>query len=80
MEGDGALMSNCYEEIAKLRVLLNLANYPNIRAIAESLAPGNLFGQQQLTADALSCVKPGLDFFAAADQLGKRFHCFSTIE
>ena len=63
LEGEGALMINCFEEIAKLRALLSLAHYPNIQAIAESLAPGNLFGQQQLTAYAMSCVKPGLDYF-----------------
>ena len=63
LEGDGALMVNCYEEIVKLRALLNSAYYPNIRAVAESLVPGNPLAQQQWTAYALSCVKPGLDYF-----------------
>ena len=63
LEGDGALMVNCYEEIVKLRALLNSTYYPNIRAVAESLVPGDPLAQQQWTAYALSCVKPGLDYF-----------------
>ena len=63
LEGYGALMVNCCEEIAKLRAVLSLTSFPNIQAIAESLAPGNLLGQQQLTTYAFSCVKPGVDYF-----------------
>ena len=43
--------------------MLFLTSFPNIQAIAESLAPGNLLGQQQLTTYAFSCVKPGVDYF-----------------
>ena len=50
-------------EGAKLRAVLSLTSFPNIQAIAESLAPGNLLGQQQLTTYAFSCVKPGVDYF-----------------
>ena len=42
---------------------MNSAYYPNIRAVAGSLVPRNPLAQQQWTAYALSCVKPGLDYF-----------------
>ena len=63
LEGDGALMVNCYEEISKLRALIHSGYHPNIEAVAQSLAPGHVLAQQQWTAYAMSCVQPGLDYF-----------------
>ena len=63
LEGDGALMVDCYEEITKLQALLNSANYPNIVTVAKNIAPGNPATQHQWIMYALSCVKPGLDYF-----------------
>lgn len=65
IDSDGALMVNCYEEIVKLRAVLNTGYHPNIQSVAQSLAPGNIIAQQQWTSYAMSCVQPGLDFFKA---------------
>ena len=56
LEGDGALMVNCYEEIVKLRSVISSVYYPNIAAVSQSLAPGNPLAQQQFIAYAMSCV------------------------
>ena len=47
LEGDGALVLQCYEEITKIRAALHAGHYPNMFAIARRLAPGNLPLQQQ---------------------------------
>ena len=63
LEGDGPLVLVCYEEIKKLRAVIQTAHYPNVDAIAANLAPGNPGAQQQMVSQALSCVKGGLDYF-----------------
>ncbi len=63
LEGDGALMVNCYEEIVKLRSVISSVYYPNIAAVSQSLAPGNPHAQQQYIAYAMSCVQPGINYF-----------------
>ena len=63
LEGGGVLMVNCYEEIVKQRSLISSAYYPNIAAVSQSLATGNLRAQQQYIAYAMSCVQPGIDYF-----------------
>ncbi len=63
LEGDGALMVNCYEEIVKVRSVISSAYHPNTTAVAQSLAPGNTLVQQQYVAYAMSCVQPGIDYF-----------------
>lgn len=63
LDSEGALMVNCYEEIVKLRAVLNTAYHPNIESVAQSLAPGNVIAQQQWISYAMSCVQPGLDCF-----------------
>ena len=45
LEGDGALMVNCNEEIEKLRSLISSAYCPNTTAVSQSLAPGNTLAQ-----------------------------------
>ena len=47
LEGDGALMVNCYEEIVKLQSVISSAYYPNITAVSQSIAPGSTLAQQQ---------------------------------
>jgi len=63
LEGDGASMVNCYEEIVKLRSVISSSNYPNTMAVSQSLAPGNTLAQQLYVAYAMSCVQPGIDYF-----------------
>ena len=50
LEGDGALVLSCYEEIVKVKAALQAAHYPNMAAIARRLAPGNIPIQQQWMA------------------------------
>ena len=63
LEGDGPLVLICYEEIKKLRAVIQLGHYPNVNAIAAEIAPGNPAVQQQLILYALGCVKDGLEYF-----------------
>ena len=63
LDSEGALMVNCYEEIVKLRAVVNTGYYPNMESVAQSLAPGNVIAQQQWTTYAMSCIQPGLDCF-----------------
>ena len=63
LEGDSPLVLICYEEIKKLRAIIQAAHYPNINAIAADLAPDNSMVQQQLILYTLSCVKDGLEYF-----------------
>ena len=63
LEGDGPLALVCYEEILKLRAVIQTAHYPNVNATAVNTAPGNPIVQQQLVTHALSCVQSGLDYF-----------------
>ncbi len=63
LEGDGTLVVTCYEEIVKLRAVIQAAHHPNVVAIACSLAHGNIAIQQQWTSYAFTCVEPGLDYF-----------------
>lgn len=41
LEGDGPLVLICYEEIKKVRAVIQLDHYPNVNAIAAERAPGN---------------------------------------
>ena len=68
LEGDGALVLQCYEEITKIRAALHAGHYPNMFAIARRLAPGNLHLQQQWIQYGMSCVKDGIKYFQ--DKLG----------
>ena len=63
VEGDGPLVLVCYEEILKLRAVIQTAHYANVNATAANIAPGNPTVQQQLVTHALSCVQSGLDYF-----------------
>ena len=63
LEGDGALVLRSYEEIRKVRAVLQAAHYPNMSAIARHLAPGNLPVQQQWMSYGMNCVKDGIEYF-----------------
>ena len=59
LEGDGRLAFNC---ISSLTAAVNLAHYPNVRAVVREIAGSNKAVQQQLEAYATTCVKPALDY------------------
>ena len=63
LEGDGPLVFICYEEVKKLRAVIQTTHYPNVNAVATNLAPANPAIQQQMTLHALSCVMDGLEYF-----------------
>ena len=63
LEGDGALVLRCYEEIIKIRAALQVAHYPNMSAIARHLAPTNITIQQQWMEYGINCVKGGIKYF-----------------
>ena len=63
LEWDGPLVLICYEEVKKLRAVIQTAHYPNVNAIAANLVPANPVIQQQMTFHALSYVKDGLEYF-----------------
>ncbi len=63
LEGDGALIVTCYEEILKLRAVVHSSYYPNLEAITQSLSQGNVIIQHQWKSHAFSCIKPGVDYF-----------------
>ena len=65
LEGDGALMVSCYEEIIKIRAVFSTGYYPNLQAVARSLAPVDVAVQHQWISHGLSCIKPGYDYFNA---------------
>ena len=53
----------CYEEIIKLRSVIEVAHYPNIEAVSHRLAKDNTLAQQHFTSYALYCVKDALFYF-----------------
>ncbi len=65
LEGDGVLMVRCYEEIVKIRAVFSTGYYPNLQAVARSLAPTDVAVQQQWISYGLSCIQPGHDYFNA---------------
>ena len=63
LEGDGVLVLTYYEHILKIRVAIQSGYYPNLQAVTRQEFPSSPTLQQQWYAYALSCVKPGLDYF-----------------
>ena len=62
LEGDGPLAFTCYEIVQTVAAFIQVANTPNVNAVARSLAPAPAV-QQQLVTYAKSYVQPGLDYF-----------------
>ena len=63
LEGDGPLALKYYEEILKLRSAIQVAHYPNVSAVAHTIAGGNPIAEQQWISYALSCVQNGISYF-----------------
>ena len=64
LEGDGPLAFTCYKIVQTVVASIQVANTPNVNAIAKSLAPAPAPAvQQQLVTYTKSCVQPGLDYF-----------------
>ena len=65
LEGDGPLALVCYEDILKLRSVIQVGHYPNVYAVAHDLAGSNLHSKQQFVSYALSCVQKAFTYFAS---------------
>ena len=63
LEGDGLLAITCFEEIERVKTSLAVGHYPNMAAIANTLAPGNQSVVQQWMQYGMDCVQPGIDHF-----------------
>ncbi len=63
LEGDGPLVFSCYETVQAVVASIQVANTPNVNAIARRLSSVES-EQQQLIAYAKNCVQPGLDYFS----------------
>ena len=63
LEGDGTLVTKCYQEIKKIRAAIQTRYHPNVEAVARSLSLGNTVVHQQWTQYAIQCVQPGIDYF-----------------
>ena len=63
LEGDGPLAFTCYEIVQTIVASIQVANTPNVSAVAKCLAPAVPAAEQQLVTYAKSCVQPGLDYF-----------------
>jgi len=61
-EGDGPLACTCYEAIQTVIKSIQVANIPNVQAVAKDISP-NLTTQTRLITRAEQCVQPGLKYF-----------------
>ena len=59
LEGDGPLVFTCYEQLMKLVHTIQLAHFPNLNRITETLAAGQSSGiKEQLLQYGSSCAQP----------------------
>ena len=63
LEGDGPLVFRCYEAISSLTAAVNLAHYPNLKAIARELSSANPVTQQLWETYGKSCVEPAIRYY-----------------
>ena len=62
LEGDGALVFKCYDQIQALKAGIDNAYYPNVNALAQKLSTRG-YTCQQLKQYTSKCVQPGLEYF-----------------
>ena len=65
LEGDGALVLQCYEVISSLSAAIHMTSpyYPNLQAISDKLSRGNPQLQHQLIQYGNACVQPAILYF-----------------
>ena len=64
LEGDGLLIFSVYEEISNVRATVSNEYYPNVSAVANSLAGGPVSSHSDMLVNyAKSCVKPVYKYF-----------------
>lgn len=63
LEGDGALVLKCYEQICTVINSIRTAHHPNVRAVAERISSGDRNAFQQWTDYAKACVQGAQRYF-----------------
>ena len=63
LEGDRSLVFQCYENVSALTASVNIANFPNLNAVAKELSAGNAVIEQQLTAYGKTCINPAVQYY-----------------
>ena len=62
-EGDGPMVLHCFKELSTVNWAIQVANFPNLNRIAQSLAQGNLNVEQQMVGYRITCINPPHDYF-----------------
>lgn len=63
LEGDGPLVLTVYDRLQEIIASTTDIHFPNIMAVAKSIAPNNQARQQELITAAEQCVQPALNYF-----------------
>ena len=72
LEGDRALVLQCYEVVEEVQASVQSGHTPNIDAVVRELSTSMPQRQAQLKAYSQRCVQPGLDYFTT--QLHTNLH------
>ena len=79
LEGDDALVLDCYECLQSVVASNHVSHFPNVDAITNKItADPNV--QHQLKLYVMSCIKPGSDYFISkyTGDLGKQIGAFKA--
>ncbi len=65
LEGDGALVFTCYEELNKVLQAIRTAHFPNLNRVSNLLSQSNTTVEQQFLQCGASCTcaQPAFDYF-----------------
>ena len=63
LEGDGALVFDCFDVLASLTAGIRTAYFPNLTAVSSRLSAGSPTKCQQFEQYGRCCVQPGLNYF-----------------
>ena len=63
LEGDGALVFDCFDVLSSLASSIQTGHFPNLTDISAKLSAGNHHLGQQFLQYGRSCIQPGLDYF-----------------
>ena len=80
LDGDGALVLECYERVQAVFASIHVSHYPNVDAIIQTLTGLFASDAQQWKLYAQTCVKPGLEYFVLkfTNDLRKQLEIFKA--
>ena len=58
LEGDGALVFDCYDTISSLTTAMQVEHYPNVEEVAQRISQAHSYSKQQLIAHSKQCIQP----------------------